>query len=134
MAKPWAWLKQTAMPFVRSDSIMPKTSKTFQTAQNVLDNDTAAENWLVQALDRFQQLVWVAAGDGEISAPELKQITTCVRMLRQVATKSLNSNRLIASLLCAEAGGLKLDDPRTLTRLPALRLLPARELEEDLIA
>ena len=112
---------------------MTKTSRVFQWAQDLQDDDTALEQRLVGALDRFQRLVWQAAGDGEMSPAELREITDASRLLRAKATKSLDNNRIVASLLCCEAGGLDVTAERTLERLPALRLLAA-EPEEDAAA
>jgi hypothetical protein len=115
-----------------------KTSKTFQMAQDEHDNDTATEQTLLADLDAFERLVFQAADDGVFTPSEVYDVTQAVRAIRRVAAKSFNSNRLVASLLCATAGNLSLDSEQTLQRLPALRLLPVRETahepEEDAAA
>ena len=111
-----------------------KTSRALQAAQDEQDNDTATEQRLVGALDGFERLVWSRASDGQVDADELRQITAGIRLLRALARRSLERNRLVASLLCAVAGGMDPYSDRARERLPALRLLPAREPEEDVVA
>ena len=110
---------------------MAKTSRTFQQAQDLHDDDTALEQQLVGALDAFRRLVWLAADDGEITPVELAEINSGIQALRAKVVKSLDNNRVVASLLCCEAGRLDITAERTLRRLPALSLLEAPEPEED---
>ena len=112
---------------------MAKTSRVFQWAQNVHDDDTALERQLAGGLDEFRRLVWQRAGDGEITPAELAEINAGIDVLRAKATKSLDNNRIVASLLCCEAGHLDPQAERTQERLPALRLL-GPEPEEDAAA
>ncbi len=110
---------------------MARTSKTFQQVQDLHDDDTALERQLVGELDTFQRLVWQRAGDGEISAAEFTEINDGIKDLRAKVMKSLDNNRVVASLLCCEAGRLDPYVVKTQERLPALRLLAAEEPEED---
>ena len=110
---------------------MAKTSRTFQEAQNKHDDDTALEQQTVGALDTFQQLVWQRAGDGAITAAELAEINGGIQALRVQVTQSLDNNRVVASLLCCEAGRLDPYAAKTRDRLPALKSLEAPEPEED---
>lgn len=110
---------------------MARTSKTFQQVQNLHDDDTALERQLVGELDAFQHLVWQRAGDGEVTAAEFAEINAGIQDLRAKVTRSLDNNRVVASLLCCEAGRLDPQAAKTQERLPALRLLAAEEPEED---
>ena len=110
---------------------MAKTSRVFQQAQDLHDDDTALEQQLVEALDTFRRLVWLAADDGEITPAELAEINGGIDALRAKALKSLDHNRVVASLLCCEAGRLDPQAAKTRQRLPALSLLEAPEPEED---
>ena len=89
------------------------------------------ERQLVGELDTFQRLVWQRAGDGEIAPAELSEINDGIQDLRAKITRSLDNNRVVASLLCCEAGRLDPQAAKTQERLPALRLLAAEEPEED---
>lgn len=111
---------------------MARTSKTFQQVQNLHDDDTALERQLVGELDAFQQLVWQRAGDGEISAAEFTEINDGIKDLHAKVMKSLDNNRVVASLLCCEAGRLDPQAAKTQERLPALRMLAPEE--EDGVA
>lgn len=111
---------------------MAKTSKTFQQVQDLHDDDTALERQLVGELDTFQRLVWQRAGDGEITAAELAEINAGIKDLRAKVMKSLDNNRVVASLLCCEAGNLDPQAAKTQERLPALRMLAPEE--EDGVA
>ena len=97
------------------------------------DDDTALERQLAGGLDEFRRLVWQRAGDGEITPAELAEINAGIDVLRAKATRSLDNNRIVASLLCCEAGRLDPYADKTVERLPALRLLAA-EPEEDAAA
>jgi len=112
---------------------MAKTSRVFQQVQDLHDDDTALERRLVGELDAFRQLVWQRAGDGEITPAELSEINDGIQELRAKVTRSLDNNRVVASLLCCEAGRLDPQAEKTQERLPALRLLatPEPEPEED---
>jgi len=110
---------------------MARTSKTFQQVQDLHDDDTALERQLVGELDTFQRLVWQRAGDGEITPAELSEINDGIQDLRDKVTRSLDNNRVVASLLCCEAGGLDIGDARTIKRLPALRMLTTRQVEDE---
>jgi hypothetical protein len=110
---------------------MAKTSRVFRQAQDVHDDDTALEQRVVEALDVFRRLVWQRAGDGEVTTAEFTKINSGIDALRAKVAHSLDNNRLVASLLCCEAGGLKVDDPRTVERLPALKLLRQGPEEDE---
>ena len=111
---------------------MAKTSRVFQQVQDLHDDDTALERRLVGELDAFRQLVWQRAGDGEITPAELSEINDGIQELRAKVTRSLDNNRVVASLLCCEAGRLDPQAEKTQERFPALRLLePEPEPEED---
>lgn len=110
---------------------MAKTSRVFQQGQDLHDDDTALERQLVGELDAFQQLVWQRAGDGEISAAEFTEINDGIKDLHVKVMKSLDNNRVVASLLCCEAGNLDPQAAKTQERLPALKLLAARQPEPE---
>jgi hypothetical protein len=113
---------------------MPKTSRTFQRAIEEQMEDTAIEQRHIGNLGVYDQTVWRAALDGTITPAEMAEIALARQMCQESTRKSLEQNRIVASLLSAEAGQLPLDSTKTLDRLPALRLLAAREPEEDLVA
>jgi hypothetical protein len=115
-----------------------KTSKTFQRAIEEQMNDTVIEQRHIANLDSYDQTVWRAALDGTITPAEMAEIATARGVCQESARKSLEQNRIVASLLSAEAGQLDISAAKTIKRLPALKLLPAREAahepEEDAAA
>jgi hypothetical protein len=118
---------------MQGEYTMAKTSRVFQRAQDAHDDDTALEQQIVGALDTFRRLVWQCASDSEVTAAEFAEINAGIQALRDKVVRSLDNNRVVASLLCAEAGRLDITAQKTLNRLPALRLLEA-ESEEDTAA
>jgi len=107
-----------------------RVPKTLQLARDEHDDNTAELQLLVMQTAQVERLAWRAAGAGAISARGLREIIETVRALHSCSARILERNQLIASLLCATAGGLNIQDPRTLQRLPALRMLEP-EPEED---
>jgi len=107
-------------------------SMVFQQARDLHDDNTALEMQLASELDRFQQLVWQRASDGQVTPAELAEINAGIKDLRAKVMKSLDNNRVVASLLCCEAGNLDPQAAKTQERLPALRMLAPEE--EDGVA
>ena len=109
---------------------MARTSRVFQQAQDEQMRDTAIEMRHMKNLAEYHRSVWRAAADGEITAAELAEITQAAQVVQASGEESLQQNRVVASLLCCEAGRLDPQAERTQERLPALRLLEP-EPEED---
>lgn len=111
---------------------MARTSRVFQQAQDEQMRDTAIEMRHMKNLAEYHRSVWRAAADGEITAAELAEITQAAQVVQASGEESLQQNRVVASLLCCEAGRLDPQAAKTQERLPALRLLePEPEPEED---
>ena len=92
--------------------------------------DTAIEMRHMKNLAEYHRSVWRAAADGEITPAELSEITQAAQVVQASGEESLQQNRVVASLLCCEAGRLDPQAEKTQERLPALRLLEP-EPEED---
>ena len=109
-----------------------KSCKAMQLARDEQDNDTATEQRLVAGLAEYERLVCQSAADGVITPADTWEILQRLAPLRTAAERSLERNRLVASLLCAAAGGLDPYAAPTRARLPALRMLgPADEGEDS---
>ena len=107
-----------------------RTSRTMQLIRDTHDDNTAELQSLVACTARVERLVWRAAGAGLLSPSGLREIVESCRALRSSAARVLARNQLVASLLCCEAGGLDIGDARTIKRLPALRMLTTRQVED----
>jgi hypothetical protein len=108
-----------------------KTSVALGEARDTLDDDTVGEGQIVAAVAACERLIWLAAGDGEVTPEEVAEIVGSIRAIREACEQSLDRNRLVAALLCASVAGLDPRSAKAAERLPWLPGLRARFVERE---